>query len=109
MVPSFTNRAVLVMSATVAVVGTVDAAVSRDADLAVVFGLVVLLQLVLLLRLSVGRVSVPVRADLVRWLHDRAAQEGDSVELIADRALAAYRSELLGPLEATRHPGPSPS
>ncbi len=96
MVPSVTNRAVLVLTVAVAVVGAIDAAVSVDWDLFVVFVLIGLLQLVLLLRLSGRRPSVSVRADLVRWLRDRAASEGESTERIVDRAVSAYRDGLVG-------------
>ena len=108
MIPTITNRAVLAATAIVASVGAIDAAASHDADLAVVFGLVVLLQLTLLVRLSLGRVAVPVRADLVRWLRDRADQEGDTVELLADRALAAYRADLVGDASGDAAAAPHP-
>ena len=96
MVPSVTNRAVLALTVAVAVVGAVDAAVSIDWDLFVVFVLIGLLQLVLLLRLSGRRPALSVRADLVRWLRDRAASEGESTERIVDRAVSAYRDGLVG-------------
>lgn len=91
-----TNRAVLALTVAVAVVGAVDAAVSIDWDLFVVFVLIGLLQMVLLLRLSGRRPALSVRADLVRWLRDRAASEGESTERIVDRAVSAYRDGLVG-------------
>ena len=96
MLPTVTNRTVLILSCLVAIVGAVDAAVGDKWDLVAVFAMAFLLQLVLLVRLSARRPSVPIRADLVRWLRDRAADEGDDAGLIADRALAAYRADLLG-------------
>lgn len=96
MLPTPTNRAVLVLTAAVALVGVVDAAVGRNWDLLAVFALIAVLQGVLLLRLSGRRRSVPLRADLARWLRDRAAAEGESAELIADRAVSAYRADLVG-------------
>lgn len=96
MVPTVTNRAVLLLTLVVAVVGAVDAAVGGVWDLFTVFSLVGVLQLVLLLRLSGRRPAVPVRADLVRWLRDRAAAEGETPERIIDRALGAYRAGMVG-------------
>jgi len=95
-VPTPTNRAVLVLTAAVALVGVIDAAVGRNWDLLAVFALIAVLQGVRLLRLGGRRRSVPLRADLVRWLRDRAAAEGESAELIADRAVSAYRADLVG-------------
>jgi hypothetical protein len=96
MLPTPTNRAVLALTAAVAGVGVVDASAGRNWDLVAVFALIGVLQLVLLMRLSGRRRAVPLRADLVRWLRDRAAVEGESAELIADRAVSAYRSDLVG-------------
>jgi hypothetical protein len=94
--PTPTNRAVLWLTAAVAGVGVVDASVGQNWDLVAVFALIGVLQLVLLARLSGRRRSVPLRSDLVRWLRDRASAEGESAELLADRAVSAYRADLLG-------------
>jgi hypothetical protein len=96
MVPTLTNRAVLLFACAVAVVGGLDAGFGGSWDLVAVFILVASMQLVLLLRLSSRRPAVPLRSDLVCWLRDRAALEGDTAELIADRAVSAYRADLLG-------------
>lgn len=96
MLPTVTNRTVLVLTVAVALIGAVDAAVGRNWDLLTVFALLGLLQLVLLLRLSARRPAVPLRADLVRWLRDRAEAEGESTDRIVDRAVSAYRADLLG-------------
>jgi hypothetical protein len=96
MFPTVTNRAVLLMTLVVAIVGSVDAAFGGMGDLVAVFALIASLQVVLLLRLSGRRPAVPVRADLVRWIRDRALAEGDSPSLIVDRAISAYRADLLG-------------
>ena len=94
--PTVTNRTVLVVTVAVAAIGVVDAAVGRNWDLLTVFALVGLLQLLLLLRLSGRRPAVPLRADLVRWVRDRADAEGESPERVLDRAVGAYRAGLLG-------------
>jgi hypothetical protein len=43
------------------------------------------------------RPGVRPRSDLMAWLDDQAALTDDSPDAIADRALAAYRAELLAP------------
>jgi hypothetical protein len=101
--PTVTNRTVLVLTVAVAAIGVVDAAVGRNWDLLTVFALVGLLQLVLLLRLSGRRPAVPLRADLVHWLRDRAEAEGESPDRVLDRAVSAYRAGLLG--EEVDRPG----
>jgi hypothetical protein len=109
MVPTVTNRGVLIATVLVAAVGVVDALVGRAYDLVVVFTIVGALQLVLLARLSSRRPHVPVRADLVAWLTERAALEGDSVEAEIDRALAAFRDDLIGPPASTRDSDAGPA
>lgn len=84
------------MTVLVALVGAVDAAIGGNWDLFAVFVLVAVLQLLLMLRTNGRRPSIPIRADLVRWLRDRASAEGEPAELVADRAISAYRADLLG-------------
>lgn len=78
--------------ATTALVGLLDAIGREQADLAIVLAIVLALAAVLLLHSVVGRRDVPVRRDLVRWMADRAACEGEEVGAIADRAISAYRA-----------------
>lgn len=80
----------------VAVVGLLDALGREQADLAIVFGVLIVLGLVLVLRAAVGRRDVPIRGDLVRWLKERADLEGEEVGTVADRALGAVRAGFLG-------------
>ena len=94
MAPTDLNKLLLALAVVVSVVGAVDAAVGGQPDLVVVFGLGAVLQLALLVRLQVRRPAVPVRADLVSWLRDRAATEGEPIGLVADRCLAACRADL---------------
>lgn len=89
------------MTVAVALIGALDAAIGRSWDLVAVLGLVALLQLLLLARLSSRRPTVPIRADLLSWAQDRANLEGDRPDLIVDRALAAYRAALLGSGDGT--------
>ena len=104
MTPTTLNRAVLVTSVIVLGVGVVDGIVSREWDLLAVFAIALLLQLVLLARLSTGRPAVPIRGDLVRWLREHSALTGDSMDAVADRAIASYRSGFTTSVE----PGPRP-
>lgn len=107
MLPTPSNRTVLWLTAAVALVGVLDASVGRNWDLVAVFALIAVLQVLLLLRLSSSRRrDVPLRADLVRWLRDRAAAEGESAELIADRAVSAYRADLVGRSASGSDDGP---
>jgi hypothetical protein len=86
------TRLVQVLVATTASVGLLDAIGRQQADLAVVFAVVLALAAVLLVHGAVGRSDVPVRRDLVRWMADRAAVEGEEIGAIADRAISAYRA-----------------
>ncbi|NIR39120.1 MAG: hypothetical protein GWN79_17560 [Actinobacteria bacterium] len=95
MTPDFFNRSLVAAVAVLAVVGVIDSAVDDDFDSLAVFAMVILLSLGLVARMTWGRPGVPVRADLARWLHQRATDGGESIGQVADRALSAYRAELL--------------
>lgn len=97
MIPTVTNRGALLVTVAVALVGIVDAAIGHSYDLLAVFTIVAVLQFMLIIRMSSRRPDVPIRADLVRWFRDRAALEGENTEAMIDRALAAYRDDLVGP------------
>jgi hypothetical protein len=88
------NKVLLTVALLVALVGLTDALIGEAYDLAVVFGLAAVLQLALLLRLEARRPAVPLRADLVAWLRDRAAVEGEPIGAVADRCVAACRADL---------------
>lgn len=94
MPPTSLNKLILTLAVLVSVVGAVDATIGESYDLAVVFGLGAILQLGLLLRLQAHRPAVPLRADLVAWLRDRAAVEGEPMGVVADRCVAACRADL---------------
>jgi hypothetical protein len=49
----------------------------------------------LLLGSAQRRRPVLVRADLGRWMADKAAVSGERIEDVADRALSAYRAGLV--------------
>jgi hypothetical protein len=94
MPPTDLNKLILALAVVVSAVGALDAAVGGSYDLVVVFVLGAILQLVLLLRLHVRRPAVPLRADLVSWLRDRASMQGESIGTVADRCVAACRADL---------------
>lgn len=91
MTPTLPSAVLLVAALAVASVGAVDSARSDRWDTVAVFGLLVVLLLLLLTRVRGRRPAVPIRADLVQWLRERSAVTGESVEALADRALAAHR------------------
>ena len=94
MAPTDLNKLVLALALVVSAVGALDAAFGGQIDLVVVFALTGVLQLVLLLRLQSRRPAVPLRADLVGWLRDRAAAQGEPIGVVADRCVAACRADL---------------
>lgn len=89
-------RTWLTMAIVIGVAGAVDAAVGSVWDqFAILVVIVVLLALSLAtMTLATGRPAVSIRADLVRWLRTRAAIEGESLETLADRAIATHRDHL---------------
>lgn len=52
------------------------------------------IQLLAIARLGGARLSLSIRADLVRWLESRSESTGEPVQRIADRGLAMYRASL---------------
>lgn len=92
--PNLSNKVILFLASIVAIVGVIDAWVDADWDLGALFGLILVLLVVLWARLSYGRPAVPLRADLVGWLDERAVSAGESIEGVADRAVSAYRAGL---------------
>jgi UPF0716 family protein affecting phage T7 exclusion len=103
--PTVTTRLILLLALVAGVVGFVDAAIGSQWDLAVIFAVVVALDGVLLARHQGRRPPIPVRSDLAGWLRERAATTGEEPEVVADRAIAAYRAGLVG---TEPDPGPTP-
>jgi hypothetical protein len=75
-------------------VGGLDAGRSGAWDLVAIFAALVVGLVALLARTSLQRPLVPLRADLVRWMGQRAAISGEPTGAVADRAVAAYRAGL---------------
>ncbi len=78
----------------VTVIAAIDAALGRSWDLVTITGLALVLQVVGLAGLGRRDSRVGLRPDLIRWLHERAAVTGESVETIADRAVSTFRADL---------------
>lgn len=74
----------------VAIVGSVDAGISGEWDLFVLFAIGLLLSVALIMRLESSRPAIPIRRDLVAWLRDRASVSGESLTAVTDRAIATF-------------------
>ena len=90
------NTYLVVIAAVVALTGTVDAALSGEGDLLLVFLVLLLLLVVMIVRTAFHRRIVPGRSDLFRWITQRAAVSGQTVEAVTDRAVAVYRQGFEG-------------
>jgi hypothetical protein len=90
------NALVLLLAVLVSLAGIVETVRGRNWDLAVVLGVVVLLQLAVLAGLRAGRRPVSLRADLATWIDEHAVATGEPARRIADRCVAAYRAGLNG-------------
>jgi len=101
--PNLSNRILLGLSALMAGVGAAHAAVGEDWDAFALFTALAFMMAALLIRTVRGRPAVPLRADLVAWLEERATSGGESVEEVADRAVSAYRAGLSRPGTGHRH------
>lgn len=91
MAPSGVNRLIVAGLALSSGIGTIDAIISHEWDLLVVFALTLGLSIALLGRFETGRPEIPVRHDLVAWLRERSSGSGETIGALTDRALAAYR------------------
>jgi hypothetical protein len=76
-------------------VGLVDSAAGAQRDSAVLFALVALFGGILCIRTGRRR-RVTLRSDLARWVTLRANVGGEPVSRVVDRAVSAYRAQLVG-------------
>lgn len=95
--PSSSPRTLLalVLATVVSAVGLVDTVVSREWDFAVVFGLALVLQLVVLVQARTARAWMSVRRDLAGWVVGRAVATGETPDAVVDQCLASVRAGLL--------------
>ena len=90
--------AILVISA----VAALDAARGNHWDqlaMSIVVGSLALAGLMLSVSL---RNTVRLRADLMAWIEQQAAMTDDEPRMVADRAIAAYRAQMLPDADTTR-------
>ena len=90
MSPTATVRMLVTASTVVLAIGSIDAGLSGQWDLFVLFLIGLGLSVALLLRVESRRPAIPIRRDLVIWLRDRAAVSGESLTTVTDRAIATF-------------------
>lgn len=93
MIPDTRTRVLLFAIVVAALIGLIDAATAGTWDLVTVFALIAVSGAIAAIRHG-GRATLTIRRDLARWLAIRAADGGEPVGKIADRAVAAYRAGL---------------
>lgn len=90
MSPTGGAKLLVVVAGVVAIVGAIDAAISGEWDLFVLFMIIVVVASALGLRLESRRPAIPIRRDLVHWLGNRASASGESMSVVTDRAIATF-------------------
>ncbi|MEL6890957.1 MAG: hypothetical protein AAFP84_05135 [Actinomycetota bacterium] len=85
----------LVAVTIIAATGAIDAAFGRVWDLAVLLAAIAVLAAIALVPSGSDRSPIALRRDLAHWLQHRSAVESESVDHLADRAVATYRSQWL--------------
>lgn len=93
MSPTGGAKLLVVVVGVVASIGAIDAAISNEWDLFVLFMIIAGMALALGLRLESRRPAVPIRRDLVRWLDDRALASGEPMSVVADRAISTFQDQ----------------
>jgi hypothetical protein len=89
--PTGGAKLLVIVAGVVAAIGAIDAAISSEWDLFVLFMIIVGVALALGLRLASRRPAVPIRRDLVHWLGDRALASGESMSVVTDRAISTFQ------------------
>ncbi|MEX0699530.1 MAG: hypothetical protein WD354_07320 [Acidimicrobiia bacterium] len=97
-------RTLITASITVLIIGSIDAGISSEWDLFILFIIGLTLSLALLFRVESRRPAIPIRRDLVVWLRDRASISGESLSAVTDRAIATFadRYGVVSEVEKTR-------
>jgi hypothetical protein len=90
MSPTGIVKLLVAANVVVLTIGSIDAGISGNWDLFVLFLVSLGISLALLLRVESRRPAVPIRRDLVAWLADRAAVSGESLPTVTDRAIATF-------------------
>ena len=104
MSPTGTVRMLVTASVVVLTIGSIDAGLSSQWDLFVLFVIGFSLSVALLSQVESRRPAIPIRRDLVIWLRDRAAVSGESLTTVTDRAIATFadRYGVVSDIEETR-------
>ena len=90
MSPTGTVTMLVTASVVVLTIGSIDAGISGQWDLLVLFLIGLGLSVALLLSVESRRPAIPIRRDLVMWLRDRAAVSGEPLTTVTDRAIATF-------------------
>ena len=90
MTATATTKLLVTASLLTLTIGSIDAGISGDWDLFVIFLIAIGLSLTLLIRLESRRPAIAIRRDLVAWLEDRASVSGESLQSVTDRAIATF-------------------
>lgn len=85
----------IVAATVIAIAGLVDAVRQSEAALAVLFAMIIVLNGAQIFRRSVR--VVRIRADHDAWLRRTSAVTGEPADVIADRAIGAYRDVIDAP------------
>jgi len=89
--PTGGAKLLVIVAGVVAAIGAIDAAISGEWDLFVLFMIIAGVVFALGLRLQSRRPEVPIRRDLVHWLRDRALASGESTSVVTDRAISTFQ------------------
>ena len=89
--PTGGAKLLVIVAGVVATIGAIDAAISSEWDLFVLFTIIAGVVLALGFRLQSRRPEVPIRRDLVHWLGDRALASGESMSVVTDRAISTFQ------------------
>lgn len=89
-----TTRVLVTCGLIVSAVGVVDATITREWDLFVLFVLATAIQLAIWLRQGAHRTPVTIRPDLAHWIERQAEVTGEPHDDVLDRAIATYKHGL---------------
>lgn len=91
---SVTTRVLVAAAFVICAVGSLDALISREWDLAILFIAACSVHVMLYVRQGARRRAISIRPDLAQWLEHRAQVGGDTPEDVLDRAVATFKHGL---------------
>lgn len=89
-----TTRVLVAAAFLICAVGALDAFISREWDLFVLFAAACALHLTLYVRQGARRRSITIRPDLAHWIEHRSEIGGEAPEDVLDRAVATFKHGL---------------